>query len=227
MLTNRYKQAMQFAATVHDGHLRKGTQVAYLSHLMSVSALVMENGGSEDEAIAALLHDSIEDRGNGYESPFRVEPRHGREALKRDIELQFGADVLALVKHCTDDEYLPAGRATTKGTPEEWRVRKAAYHESLRNKAEVAPLRVSCADKLHNARAILADYEVEGEKLWQRFNVASKQEQLWYYEGLADAFTERSLLLGDAGLQRLARQLAAIVEAIARHRVTSPDVVCA
>ena len=59
MLTDRYKQAMQFAATVHDGHLRKGTQVAYLSHLMSVSALVMENGGSEDEAIAALLHDSI------------------------------------------------------------------------------------------------------------------------------------------------------------------------
>jgi (p)ppGpp synthase/HD superfamily hydrolase len=218
MLTDRYKQAMQFAATVHDGHLRKGTQVAYLSHLMSVSALVMENGGSEDEAIAALLHDSIEDRGNDYESPFQVEPRHGREALKRDIELQFGADVLALVKHCTDDEYLPAGRPTNKGTPEEWRVRKAAYHESLRNKADVAPLRVSCADKLHNARAILADYEVEGEKLWQRFNVASKQEQLWYYEGLADAFVERSLLLGDDGLQRLARQLAATVEAIARHQ---------
>jgi hypothetical protein len=79
-------------------------------------------------------------------------------------------------------------------------------------------LRVSCADKLHNARAILADYEVEGEKLWQRFNVASKQEQLWYYEGLADAFVERSLLLGDDGLQRLARQLAATVEAIARHQ---------
>ncbi len=77
MLTSRYKSAMQFAATVHDGHLRKGTQVAYLSHLMSVSALVMENGGNEDEAIAALLHDAIEDRGDVYESPFRMEPRTG------------------------------------------------------------------------------------------------------------------------------------------------------
>lgn len=217
MLTDRYKAAMQFAATVHDGHLRKGTQVAYLSHLMSVSALVMENGGSEEEAIAALLHDAVEDRGNVYESSYLVEPRHGREALKRDIELQFGAEVLAIVQQCTDDEYLPAGRPSEKGTPEEWRVRKTAYLDSLRKKGDVAPLRVSCADKLHNARAILADYEVEGEKLWQRFSIKSKQEQLWYYEGLADAFTERSLLLGDEGLQRLARQLAATVEAIARH----------
>ena len=217
MLTNRYKTAMQFAATVHDGHLRKGTQVAYLSHLMSVSALVMESGGNEDEAIAALLHDAIEDRGNVYESRFLVEPRKGREALKRDIELQFGAEVLAIVRQCTDDEYLPAGRPSEKGSAEEWRVRKAAYLEALHKKGEVAPLRVSCADKLHNARAILADYEVEGERLWQRFNVKSKREQLWYYEGLADAFTERSLLLGDAGLQRLSRQLAATVEAIGRH----------
>jgi (p)ppGpp synthase/HD superfamily hydrolase len=218
MLTNRYKTAMQFAATVHDGHVRKGTEVAYLSHLMSVSALVMESGGSEDEAIAALLHDSIEDRGNSYESAFMVEPRHGREALKRDIELQFGAEVLSIVRQCTDDEYLPTGRPSEKGTPEEWRMRKTAYLEALRKKSDVEPLRVSCADKLHNARAILADYQIEGERLWQRFNVKSKQEQLWYYEGLADAFTERSLLLGDEGLQRLARQLAATVEAIGRHR---------
>ena len=99
MLTNRYKSAMQFAATLHDGHLRKGTQVAYLSHLMSVSALVMESGGDEDEAIAALLHDSIEDRGNAYESPFEVQPRAGRDALKRDIELQFGAAVLSIAQY--------------------------------------------------------------------------------------------------------------------------------
>jgi (p)ppGpp synthase/HD superfamily hydrolase len=218
MLTKRYKSAMQFAATVHDGHLRKGTQVAYLSHLMSVSALVMENGGNEHEAIAALLHDAIEDRGNAYESPFQVEPRTGREALKRDIELQFGTDVLSIVRQCTDDEYLPAGRPAEKGSPEEWRVRKTAYLASLRKKTDVAPLRVSCADKLHNARAILADYETEGERLWQRFNVKSKAEQLWYYEGLAGAFAERSEALGDAGLQRLARQLAATVGAIRRHQ---------
>jgi (p)ppGpp synthase/HD superfamily hydrolase len=159
---------------VHDGHLRKGTQVAYLSHLMSVSALVMENGVNEDEAIAALLHDAIEDRGNAYDSPFLVEPRTGRAALKRDIELQFGTEVLSIVRQCTD--------------------------------------------KLHNARVILADYETEGERLWQRFNVKAKAGQLWSYEGLADAFAERSRVLGDAGLQRLARQLAATVAAIGRHQ---------
>jgi (p)ppGpp synthase/HD superfamily hydrolase len=221
MLTNRYKSAMQFAATLHDGHLRKGTQVAYLSHLMSVSALVMESGGDEDEAIAALLHDSIEDRGNAYESPFRVEPRAGRDALKRDIELQFGAAVLSIVRQCTDDEYLPAGRPAEKGTPEEWKTRKEAYLASLRKKTDVPALRVSCADKLHNARAILADYETEGEQLWQRFNVKSKAEQLWYYGELVEAFADRSKALGDAGLQRLARRLTATVQAIRRHEPAS------
>jgi hypothetical protein len=157
------------------------------------------------------------DRGNLYSSAFEVEPRTGPEALKRDIELRFGSDVLAIVRQCTDDEYLPAGRPSEKGTPEEWRKRKTAYLAALREKADVAVLRVSCADKLHNARAILADYEIEGERLWQRFNVKSKPEQLWYYRGLADAFRERSTLLGDPGLARLARRLALVVEAIARH----------
>jgi (p)ppGpp synthase/HD superfamily hydrolase len=217
MLTQRYKTALQFAATVHDGHVRKGTEVAYLSHLLSVSALVMENGGDEDEAIAALLHDSLEDRGSDYESAFEVEPRQGREALKRDIELQFGGRVLEIVRQCTDDEYLPSGRPSSKGTPDEWRVRKAAYLGALRKKGDAGALRVSCADKLHNARAILADYEIEGDALWQRFRAPSKLDQLWYYEGLADALTERSLLIGDTGLQRLAGHLSATVEAIARH----------
>jgi (p)ppGpp synthase/HD superfamily hydrolase len=176
-------------------------------------------GGSRHEPQLAqtALHDAIEDRGNAYESPFQVEPRTGRDALKRDIELQFGTTVLAIVRQCTDDEYLPAGRPAEKGTPEEWRVRKEAYLASLRKKTDVPALRVSCADKLHNARAILADYETEGERLWQRFNVKWKAEQLWYYEGLAAAFADRSRVLGDAGLQRLARQLAATVAAIARH----------
>jgi (p)ppGpp synthase/HD superfamily hydrolase len=147
-----------------------------------------------------------------------VEPKVGREALKRDIELQFGAMVRNIVLACTDDEYLPAGRPSQKGSPDEWRARKTIYVESLRKKTDLGALRVSCADKLHNARAILADYETEGERLWQRFNVKSKAEQLWYYEGLAGAFAERSEALGDAGLQRLARQLGATVGAIRRHK---------
>lgn len=217
MLTQRYRAALQFAATVHDGHLRKGTEVPYLSHLLSVSALVMENGGNEDEAVAALLHDAIEDCGKEYQSDSAGETRHGRDALKRDIERQFGAAVLAIVCQCTDDEYLPGALPSVKGTPEEWRERKARYVAALREKTDVAALRVSCADKLHNARAILVDYEVEGDQLWQRFRVQSKDAQLRYYRNLAEAFTERSQLLGDQGLQRMARQLTATVAAIARH----------
>lgn len=217
MLTDRYKTALQFAATVHDRHLRKGTEIAYLSHLISVSALVMENGGSETEAIAALLHDAIEDRGEDYWSGFLVKPREGRDALKRDIKLLFGSEVLHIVEHCTDDEYLPGGRAAKKGTLAEWKKRKAQYHAGLARQSDPAVLRVSSADKLHNARAILADYEVQGDELWQRFTAKSKKHQLWYYGGLARRFTARAKALKDPGLSRLARQLSAVVAAIRGH----------
>ena len=217
MLTERYKSAMQFAATVHDGHTRKGTEIAYLSHLLSVSALVIENGGNETEAIAALLHDAIEDQGDKYSSNFCVEPSKGREALKRDIELLFGPAVLEIVKHCTDDEYLPGGHAAQKGTPEEWEKRKTEYLGHLGRQKHLGALRVSCADKLHNARAILADYEVEGDRLWQRFTAQSKTLQLWYYDELARHFTERAEMLEDAGLKRMARQLTKVVQAVREH----------
>ena len=217
MLTERYKSAMQFAATVHDGHTRKGTEIAYLSHLLSVSALVIENDGNETEAIAALLHDAIEDQGNKYKSQFLVEPRKGREALKRDIEFLFGAEVLEIVKHCTDDEYLPGGHAAEKGTPEEWEKRKKEYLGHLGRQEHRGALRISCADKLHNARAILADYEVEGDRLWQRFTAKSKTLQLWYYGELARHFSDRAQALEDAGLKRMARQLTKVVQAAREH----------
>ena len=217
MLTDRYKSALQFAATVHDGHVRKGTEIAYLSHLISVSALVMENGGNETEAIAALLHDAIEDQGTNYLSAFRVKPREGRDALKRDIKLLFGPEVLDIVEHCTDDEYLPGGKAAKKGTPAEWQRRKRAYLAKLARQGDRGALRVSCADKLHNARAILADYEVEGDELWQRFTAKTKTLQLWYYEGLAKRFTQRAKALKDSGLSRMARQLQGVVEALREH----------
>jgi len=217
MLTERYRTALQFAATVHDTHLRKGTEIAYLSHLIAVSALVMENGGNEAEAIAALLHDAIEDRGKDYWSRFLVKPREGRDALKRDIKLLFGQDVLEIVEHCTDDEYLPGGRTAQKGTPAEWKKRKRAYLAKLAKQVDRGVLRVSCADKLHNARAILADYEVEGESFWQRFTAKTKALQLWYYDGLAKRFTQRAKALKDPGLTRMARQLRAVVEAVRDH----------
>lgn len=217
MLTERYREALQFAATVHDRHMRKGTQIAYLSHLISVSALVMENGGDETEAIAALLHDAIEDRGSDYWSRFLVKPREGREALKRDIRLLFGPEVLEIVEHCTDDEYLPGGRPAQKGSVAEFKKRKAAYLAKIARQSDRGVLRVSCADKLHNARAILADYEVEGDKVWQRFTAKTKELQLWYYDGLATRFARRARVLKDRGLTRMARQLRAVVEAIRAH----------
>jgi (p)ppGpp synthase/HD superfamily hydrolase len=217
MLTERYRTALQFAATLHDTHKRKGTEIAYLSHLISVSALVMENGGNETEAIAALLHDAIEDRGADYWSRFLVKPREGRDALKRDIKLLFGPEVLDIVEHCTDDEYLPGGQAAKKGTAAEWKKRKAAYLAKLARQDDRGVLRVSCADKLHNARAILADYEVEGEKFWQRFTAKTKALQLWYYDGLAKRFTQRAKALKDPGLTRMARQLRGVVDAVRLH----------
>jgi (p)ppGpp synthase/HD superfamily hydrolase len=218
MLTERFRSALQFAATLHDTHLRKGTEIAYLSHLISVSALVMENGGDETEAIAALLHDSIEDRGEDYFSRFLVMPREGREALKRDIKLLFGPEVLEIVEECTDDEYLPGGQTAKKGTPAEWKKRKSIYLAKLAKQDDRRALRVSCADKLHNARAILADYEVLGDELWSRFTAASKVQQVWYYDELAKRFTQRAKTLNDPGLVRLARQLRGVVDAIDRRQ---------
>jgi (p)ppGpp synthase/HD superfamily hydrolase len=218
MLTDRYKQALQFAAEVHEGHTKKGTGISYLSHLLSVSALVMENDGDEDEAIAGLLHDSVEDRGDTYQTRCKADPPTGRGALKHDIEKLFGARVRDLVMHCTDDEYLPEGRPAQKGTPEEWKARKEAYLEKLARQLDTGALRVSCADKLHNARAILVDYETLGDEVWQRFRAKSKAQQLWYYGSLAKVLGERAAAVGDAGLKRLAGQLQAVVQAIARHQ---------
>ena len=217
MLTDRYKKALQFAADVHEGQVKKGTEIAYLSHLLSVSALVLENDGDEDEAIAGLLHDSVEDRGDTYESRHGAQPPAGRGALKHDIEKLFGARVRDLVMHCTDDEYLPEGRPSQKGTPEEWKARKKAYLDKLARQADTGALRVSCADKLHNARAILVDYETLGDEVWQRFRARNKADQLWYYTSLARILTKRAAEAGDVGLKRLAGQLDAVVQAIARH----------
>jgi (p)ppGpp synthase/HD superfamily hydrolase len=217
MLTDRYKNALQFAADVHEGQVKKGTEIAYLSHLLSVSALVIENDGDEDEAIAGLLHDSVEDRGDTYESRHGATPPTGRGALKHDIGKLFGERVRDLVMHCTDDEYLPEGKPSQKGTPEEWKARKRAYLDKLAKQADTGALRVSCADKLHNARAILVDYETLGDEVWQRFRAKNKTDQLWYYRSLAGILTKRAAEVADAGLKRLAGQLDAVVQAIARH----------
>lgn len=214
MLTERYKEAILFAAQLHDGHMRKGTEIAYLSHLLSVSALVLENGGDEEEAIAALLHDALEDQGDDYESAFLVEPRHGRKALKRDIELKYGVRVRAIVEACTDDEDFVKPPDDELGDVEEWRARKRHHLDALAAQTDRGALRVACSDKLHNARSILLDYEEHGEVLWRRFRSRSRDNQVWYFESMAAVFRRHAQETGDLGLQRLAVELVTVVERI-------------
>ena len=165
MLSDRFTNAVQLAAELHSSQLRKGTNIPYISHLLGVTSLVLEHGGNEDEAIAAMLHDAVEDRG-------------GWSTLAQ-IKSQFGANVAAIVRGCTDSYETPKPA---------WRDRKEKYIQHL---AEVNPSvrLVSNADKLHNARAILSDLRTCGESVWQRFN-AGKEGTLWYYRSLANTFDE-------------------------------------
>lgn len=168
MLTDRYIAALKYAARKHQHQKRKGTEIPYLSHLMSVSALVMEHGGDEDEAIAGLLHDIIEDVG-AREMPV--------------IERKFGARVLEITRGCTD--------SYEKRKPE-WKQRKLDYIERLEAKADPGILLVSCCDKLHNATCILHDLERIGPAVFERFT-ASREGTLWYYETLAGVFSKKNV----------------------------------
>jgi (p)ppGpp synthase/HD superfamily hydrolase len=214
MLGERYPDALLFATRLHDGQSRKGTSIVYLSHLLAVSSLVLENGGDEPEAIAALLHDALEDQGDDYESEHPAEPLRGRAALRRDIELRYGARVLEIVRACTDDEDFAKPAMGDPGSSAQWRERKAAYLDHLRGESDPGILRVSCADKLHNARSILADYEEQGDTLWQRFRARTRENQEWYYGALAETFAAQASEHGDPGLRRLSRELSRVVDRI-------------
>jgi hypothetical protein len=179
----RFDRAVAVARELHVGQRRKGSEIPYVAHLLAVASLVLEDSGSEEEAIAAMLHDAVEDQG-------------GPPTLRR-IEQQFGRNVARIVKACSD----------TDATPKPpWRERKEAYIAHLAD-ADRATLRVSLADKLHNARAILFDLHVVGDELWTRF-AAGRDEVIWYYGALADAFAAR-----DAG--PMAAELRRTVNAIA------------
>ena len=160
-LTSRFEQALVFAAQLHREQRRKGSNIPYVSHLLAVAGIVLEHGGDEDEAIAALLHDAIEDQGGA---------RTRDEILRR-----FGERVTRVVEGCTD--------AWTDPKPR-WKDRKRAYIERL-SEAPASCRLVSAADKLHNARSILSDYRNLGEEVWKRFR-GSKQETLWYYRAVVD-----------------------------------------
>ncbi len=176
----RLANAFAFAVACHARQTRKGTGIPYLSHLMSVAALVMEYQGDEDQTIAALLHDTLEDHGSEAETPIRE---------------QFGERVLGMVQGCTD------GIPDANGVKPAWESRKLAYLDHL-DSAPEDTLLVSCCDKLHNARSIAADYQASGDAVFDRFT-ASREQTIWYYRSLLRKFNERGLpadLLRELGL---------------------------
>ncbi|MBX7135616.1 MAG: HD domain-containing protein [Fimbriimonadaceae bacterium] len=167
-LSSRFVDALQFALKLHGEQTRKGTDIPYVSHLLGVASIVLEHGGSEDEAIAALLHDAGEDSGG--------------QATIDDIRHRFGDTVADLVLGCTD---------TLEEPKPNWRIRKEAYIAHLAE-ADRSMCLVSAADKLHNARSIEHDYRVLGESLWSRFR-GGKDGTLWYYRTLTEAFRSKEL----------------------------------
>jgi (p)ppGpp synthase/HD superfamily hydrolase len=157
-LSDRYYEALDYAARLHAQQVRKGTDVPYVSHLLAVSSLVLEHGGDEDEAIAALLHDAVEDQGG--------------TATAEEIRRRFGSRVAEIVVACSDTE----GDARPKPA---WRPRKVAHLDHLRTASPSVRL-VVAADKLHNARSIALEYRRSGEALWSRFS-GGRDGTLWYY----------------------------------------------
>jgi len=167
-LGSRFRRAFLFAAEKHARQTRKASTIPYLAHLMGVASLVLEAGGDEDLAIAALLHDVVEDCGG--------------EPMLKEVRRRFGGRVARIVDGCTDAYLIPKP---------EWRERKVSYINRL--KTEDADTRlVSAADKLNNVRSILSDYRAIGESVWSRFN-GKRDGTLWYYRTLRDEFLRSKL----------------------------------
>ncbi|MFC6287583.1 HD domain-containing protein [Nocardioides sp. GCM10027113] len=169
MNPERFAAAMQLAARLHAKQVRKGTRVPYLSHLLSVAALVAEDDGTEAEVLAAVLHDAAEDQGG--------------ESVLRVIEERFGAEVAGIVRECSDS-ILEVGAAKAP-----WRERKLAAIERMATASESA-LRVMAADKLHNTRATLNDVLLTDDEIWDRFQTG-REGFLWYHSQVLEILQQR------------------------------------
>lgn len=181
-LSPKFEEALIYATRVHGGQLRKKTKVPYIGHLLGVTAIALEYGANETEAIAALLHDAVEDCGG----PER----------QREIEEKFGPAVGEIVAGCTDTDQTPKPP---------WRERKEKYIAHLRS-ASASTRRVSASDKLHNARAILHNLREDGEEVWSRFK-GGKEGTLWYYRSLVTAFHEHGVQALTAELDRVVSEM--------------------
>ena len=167
LLDGAFEDALRYALARHRTQSRKGTRIPYMSHLLQVCGRVLEAGGTQDQAIAALLHDAVEDA-----------PQADVASVKAEIGRRFGPDVLEMVLALTDAE----------GEPKPpWRERKQQYLARLRREPCAAALLVSLADKGHNAGAIVRDVRDGGEAVWDRFH-ARPHDLVWYYAELADSY---------------------------------------
>jgi GTP pyrophosphokinase len=187
--SSKFDHALAYAARIHRGQLRKDTGIPYISHLLAVTAIALEHGATETEAIGAVLHDAAEDAGGLRQIA----------AIKR----KFGPRVAAIVAGCSDTFVTPKPP---------WKERKTAYLAHLR-KASASVQLVSASDKLHNIRSIAADLELVGEMLWERFS-SSKADTLWYYRSLAAIYLQAKPR--SAAFRRLAAKVDAQVRAVHR-----------
>jgi (p)ppGpp synthase/HD superfamily hydrolase len=183
----RFERALATAAQMHAAQTRKSTEVPYVSHLLGTCSIALQFGADEDQAIAALLHDSLED----------IKPS---KEVRRVLET-FGTEVLRIVEGCTDTELDPKPP---------WRDRKQAYIARLARE-DAAILLVSASDKLHNARTIVDELHREGPAMLRRFNAES--DQVWYYRSLVDAFRANPAHQPDLidALQRTVDEMARLV----------------
>ena len=190
-LTEQFDEAMKYAAELHRNQIRKGGDIPYLGHLLSVASLVIEAGGSQTQAVAALLHDAAEDQG-------------GQQTLA-EIGRKFGPEVADIVAQCSD---------TFEEPKPPWDGRKRRYIEHLGEASEDTIL-VSLADKLDNARAILRDFREHGDELWQRFSVHDPQKHLWYYKSVLKVYEQRNTTWLVAELRRVLDELEAQISSAA------------
>jgi (p)ppGpp synthase/HD superfamily hydrolase len=171
--TSRFHTALAYASMLHQDDVRKMSGIPYVTHLLGVCVTVLSNGGTETEAIAALLHDAAEDQG-------------GLPQLERIGQL-FGRDVAEIVRACSDSL-----ADTTKGEPKApWMERKTGYHAHLRGETDGSVLLVAAADKLDNLRAIVRDHDIHGDALWRRF-AGGKPGTLWNFRVLVDILDDKS-----------------------------------
>lgn len=162
-LTEKFETALIYATRLHANQYRKVSNTPYISHLLSVAALVLEAGGTEEEAIAGLLHDSIEDQGG--------------KQTREEIRQLFGEQIVTIIDGCTECDTHPKPP---------WQERKNKYLENIRQ-ASPSIQKVSLADKLHNARSLLSDWQQHGDIIWQQFK-AGKTSTLWFYQQLLQVY---------------------------------------